>query len=121
MTRSMILLALGWSAIQVAAAQSLELVEGAAELELSAITFPVSASGPVIYYACESCSPRTKQIDPSTVYVGSSGPVSQAEFLDEVTGLLATPEGQDTSVTLFYALADDHVTRITLHPDANQD
>lgn len=116
MKRLMILLALGCSAIGIAGAQSLELVEGAAELELSDVTFPDDPFGSVIFTSCETCEPRVMPVDANTIYIGASGPVSLDGFLDEVAGLRATAEGQDAFVGLFYNLSNNRVSRIRLYP-----
>jgi hypothetical protein len=118
MKRLLIALALAGLAVGSASAQSLEVLEGAAELELSDITFPASTAGSVIFTECDTCGARTLQVDTSTVFVGSAGPVPLAEFLAEVAQLRATAEGQDTFVGLFFSLTTNRVTRIALHPDA---
>lgn len=118
MKRLWLLVALGWPTINVAGAQSLELTEGAAELQLSDMTLPAHAFGSVIYTSCETCTPQVRQVDSSTVYVGPSGPVSLGEFLNEAARLMGTAEGQETFVGLFYSLADERVTRIRLYSAA---
>jgi len=119
MKRLVILLALGLSSIGIISAQSLELVEGAAELSLSDISFPNSTAGTVSFAECEACESKQMQINSETEFLGISGPVSFADFLDNVAELRMTVEGQDTFVSLFFDLSTNRVTRIRLHPDTS--
>lgn len=119
MNRLLILLVLGLSSINIASAQSLELVEGAAELSLSDISFPNSTAGTATFTECPTCETKRLSVDSQTVYLGLSGSVSLQDFLIDVAELRMTIEGQDTFVGLFYNLTTNRVTRISLHPDAH--
>jgi len=119
MKRLTTLLFLGCFSAGIASAQSLEVLEGAAELSLSDITFPSGPIGSATFTECESCESKTLPVDSGTVYLGVSGSVSLADFLDEVAELRTTEKGQDTFVGLFYSLETNRVTRISLHPDAS--
>lgn len=117
MKRLVIAVALGLSAA-AASAQSLELVEGAAELSLSDISFPNTAGGIVSFTTCETCDTKRMQVDSGTVYVGLAGAVPLAEFLDDVAELRTTEAGRQSFVGLFYDLRNNRITRIKLYPDA---
>lgn len=117
MKRLVIALALGLSAA-AASPQSLELVEGAAELSLSDIGFPTTAGGTVSFTTCETCDTKRMQVDSGTVYVGLAGAVPLAEFLDDVAELRTTEAGRQSFVGLFYDLRNNRITRIKLYPDA---
>lgn len=113
-----IALVLGLSVTAVSA-QSLELVEGTAELSLSNISFPNTAGGFVSFTACEACDTKRMQVDSGTVYIGLSGQVTLTDFLSDVAQLRATEPGRETFVGLFYDLNSSRVTRIKLYPDAS--
>lgn len=117
MRRLMIFFAVGFSLISIASSQSLDVVEGAAELSLSDMTFPNTAGGMVIYTECDACEPVRMQVDSQTVYIGLAGAVPLADFLADVSELRTTEPGQQTFVSLFYDLNSNRVTRIRLHPE----
>lgn len=116
MKRLVITLALGLS-MAIASAQSLELVEGAAELSLADISFPGTPGGSVSFTTCETCDIKRLQVDSATVYIGLSGQVTLTEFLNDVAGLRTTEAGRETFVALFYGLNSNRVTRIRLYPN----
>jgi hypothetical protein len=119
MKRLGIFIALGLASIKIASAQSLDIVEGAAELSLSDITFPNNPAGIVSFSECEACESKQIPLDPEATFVGISGPVSLDAFLADVAELRTTEAGRDTFVSLFYNLTTNRVTRIRLHPDAS--
>jgi hypothetical protein len=114
----MIAVALGLS-LTIAAAQSLVLVEGTAEMTLADIDFPNSAGGFVSFTTCETCESKRMQLDSQTVFVGLSGAVPLSEFLTAVAELRSTEAGSETFVGLFYDLNNNRVTRIRLYPEAS--
>lgn len=116
MNRLVITLALGFS-MAIASAQSLEMVEGAAELSLADISFPGTPGGTVSFTSCETCDIKRLQVDSATVYIGLSGQVTLTEFLNDVAELRTTEAGSQTAVGLFYGLISNRVTRIRLSPN----
>lgn len=116
MNRRTLFITLASLAFGAASAATLELVEGAYEAVLSEVTFPRSAVGTLIVRMCDSCDPYSLRVEPSTVYVGTSGPTSRMEFLAEVEEIRNEGGAETTFVGVFYTLGTDRVTRVSLHP-----
>jgi len=102
-----------------AAARVLEDVENSAELALSQIALPPSATGMITFKACASCELSRHRLTAATTYFANGAELRFADFLRTVDEIDAHRGGREqTLVGVFFDVQSGHVTRIALHSRA---
>ena len=114
-------IALGaFALVGAAAAQTLEIVEGARELELGNVSFPDSTAGTLIFKNCPTCEATALRVSSTTTYSTAQGQQDLPAFLERVAEIdRASADSDKTPLTVFYSLATGRVTRISVHDDSN--
>jgi hypothetical protein len=101
------------------AARTLEMQEGAYEVVLADVRFPGSTAGTLIIRTCATCDPIALTVSSATSYVGTTGPMTLADFLDDVERLRASERAnRTTGVGVYFELGSTRVTRVSLYAGA---
>jgi len=101
------------------AARTLEMLEGAYETVLADVILPGSTAGTLIVRMCSTCDPIAMSVSSRTTYVGTTGPMTLADFLDHVSALRQTDTANSTTgVGVYYELGTTRVTRVSLFANA---
>lgn len=113
MTRILLAIALTLAFGTAWAARTVELVEGAYELALPAVTFPSSDGGFVRFRPCAECESVALRVGSGTRYFTKAGNLALTDFLLAVDEIRETHENR-AFVVVFYDLASKQVTRIAV-------
>jgi hypothetical protein len=118
MYRRIFVVALASLLCGTASAKTLELVEGAYEAALDDVILPGSVAGTLILQVCDSCDAISLPVNSDTVYIGTSGAMSLADFRDHVADIRQNAAAsQTTAVGVYYNLETNRITRVSLHAD----
>lgn len=115
MTRVIVALVLAFALSGSLLARDLELVESAYELSLAGTLMPGGAAGSVIFRPCDACDTVSLRVDSGTRYYLDNRPLTLADFLAGVDDIRKrNGAAENTSVTVYYALRNRQVTRISV-------
>ena len=101
------------------AVRVLEDTEHSAELALSQIDLPATATGILTFKACESCRVSAHRLTSMTAYVVNGRELPFAELMRTVDEIAAVKNAaEQTLVGVFFDVQSGNVTRIALHTRA---
>jgi len=117
MIRATITLVLALSLCGVAAARTLEILEGAYELALGDVALPSSAAGAAVFAPCEGCDTVRLQVSSRTRYVLGGRELALPDFLVAVERTRQAAGGNESTLVIVnYDLETHRVTRIAVVP-----
>jgi hypothetical protein len=112
-----LILTLATIGASVAQARDIELVEGAYEVSLDAVTLPGSTAGTVSFRTCASCDSVGLRVDGATVYQIGDLTFQLSDFLESTDDIRGSEGGNSGSlVAIYYDLDSNQVTRISVYP-----
>jgi hypothetical protein len=88
------------------------ILEQSYELDLSDVSFPVQAPGPISVSPCATCVRESHSTTETTIYLFNSKPLPYPEFLKAVDARRKT--SKPTFVGVYYDVESKRVTRVLM-------
>lgn len=119
MIRAILVVTCALAAGNLAVARTFEMHEGAYETSLAATIMPGSLAGTVIFKPCDDCDSVSLRVSASTRYFMRTSQLPLRDFLEAVEAVRdGSGDGGTAAVGVFYDVATERVTKITVFPRA---